>query len=340
MSRKSREIRKILVIKLGALGDFVQALAAMQHIREAHPEAHITLLTTPPFEALARASPYFNAVEPDGRPGGIGETLSLIRRLRGAGYDRVYDLQTSSRSSFYFQMLRPFPPQWSGVAFGCSLPQRNRDRGKMHTLERQAQQLKDAGIWPDAPLTSGSAPPADLSWILKKTGAARPMNSGAAPRPYALLVPGASAHRPEKRWPVDRFAELGQYLRERGLDILIVGGPQESALAMTIQRKVLARDLTGRTDFAQIAALGARAALAVGNDTGPIHLIAAAGAPTLVLFSAASDPTLCGPRGHVAVLQAENLDELPVSDAIAAVNRLVPSMPNDALRRLPGLDRR
>jgi ADP-heptose:LPS heptosyltransferase len=335
VSRKTREIKKILVIKLGALGDFVQSLAAMKHIREAHASAHITLLTTPPFEALARASPYFNAVEPDGRPAGIGETLSMISRLRAANYDRVYDLQTSSRSSFYFQLLRPFPPQWSGVAVGASLPHKNRDRGKMHTLERQAEQLQAAGIWPDAPLPPGSAPPADLSWIIKKSGAARPMTSAGTARPYALLVPGASAHRPEKRWPVERFAELGQHLRDRGLDVLVVGGPQESALAMAIQRKVQARDLTGRTDFAQIAALGARATLAVGNDTGPIHLIAAAGAPTLVLFSAASDPALCGPRGHVAVLQAQDLSELPVSDAIAAVARLVPKMPNDAFRRTP-----
>jgi len=335
VSRKTREIKKILVIKLGALGDFVQALAAMKHIREAHPDAHITLLTTSPFEALARASPYFNAVEPDGRSAGIGETLSMISRLRAAQYDRVYDLQTSSRSNLYFQLLRPFPPEWSGVAVGASLPHRNRDRGKMHTLERQAEQLQEAGIWPDAPLTPGSAPPADLSWIIKKTGAARPMSSAGTARPYALLVPGASAHRPEKRWPVERFAELGQHLRDRGLDVLVVGGPQESALAMAIQRKVQARDLTGRTDFAQIAALGARATLAVGNDTGPIHLIAAAGAPTLVLFSAASDPALCGPRGHVAVLQAQNLNEMPVGDAIAAVARLVPVMPNDAFRRTP-----
>ena len=333
MSRKTREIRKILVIKLGALGDFVQALAAMKHIREAHRGAHITLLTTPPFEALARASPYFNAVDVDGRVGGLGETVSMVRRLRRARYDRVYDLQTSSRSSFYFQLLRPFPPQWSGVAFGASLPHRN--RGGMHTLERQAEQLKAAGIWPDAPTTPGSAPPADLSWILNKTAAARPMNSAGRSRPYALLVPGTSAHRPEKRWPVERFAELGQILHQRGLDLLVIGGLQEGPLAMAIQRKVQARDLTGRTDFAQIAALGARATVAIGNDTGPIHLIAAAGAPTLVLFSSASDPALCGPRGHVEVLQAENLNEVSAGDAIAAINRLVPEMPADALRRAP-----
>ena len=115
-------IKKVLVIKLSAVGDFVLAIPAFERIRAAHKDAKITLLTTPAFEALARASPYFNAIAPDGRPEGIGETLSMIRRLRTAGYDRVYDLQTSSRSSFYFQLLRPFPPQWSGVAFGTTAP--------------------------------------------------------------------------------------------------------------------------------------------------------------------------------------------------------------------------
>jgi ADP-heptose:LPS heptosyltransferase len=70
----SKEIKKVLVIKLGALGDFVLALAAMKKIREAHPKAKITLLTTPPFEALAKLSPYFNTVETDGRPSDFGET--------------------------------------------------------------------------------------------------------------------------------------------------------------------------------------------------------------------------------------------------------------------------
>jgi ADP-heptose:LPS heptosyltransferase len=71
--------------------------------------------------------------------------------------------------------------------------------------------------------------------------------------------------------------------------------------------------LTGRTDFARIAVLGAKAALAVGNDTGPLHLAAAAGAPTVVLFSGASDPALSAPRGKVAVLRADRLADLAVA---------------------------
>lgn len=321
----SKEIKKVLVIKLGALGDFVLALAAMKKIREAHPKAKITLLTTPPFEALAKLSPYFNAVETDGRPEDFGDLSKMLGRLRSARYDRVYDLQTSNRTNWYFQALRPFAPQWSGIAAGCSLPQRGKARLTMHTLERQADQLRTAGIWPDAPTEPGSAPPPDLSWILRKHKDARPVAGAAAPRPYVLFVPGGSAHRLEKRWPVEAFAQLGSLLKARGLDIVIIGGPQESAMARAIQKSVgQARDLTGRTDFAQLAVLGAKAALVVGNDTGPTHLLAAAGAPTIALFSDASDPELCGPRGHVAVIKSPDLKALPVSTVASAAMSLLP----------------
>jgi ADP-heptose:LPS heptosyltransferase len=317
---------RILVIKLSALGDFVLALAAMKRIREAHPKAHITLLTTPPFEALAASCPYFNAVDTGGRPEGFAEWMALRKRLKAAEYDRVYDLQTSSHSNRIFQLLRPSPPLWSGVAFGCALPHKNPHRNSMHTLERQADQLLYAGIWPDAPTEPGTAPPPDLSWILRSAAKERPVPGGVTPRPYVMMVPGGSAHRLEKRWPVEKYAELASLLYERGFDIVIIGGPQEAELAHTIQRKTpRARDLTGRTDFAKVAILGAKAALAIGNDTGPLHLAAAAGAPTIVLFSKASDPTLSAPRGRVAIIQAESLADLAVAQVAQAANSIAPS---------------
>lgn len=321
----AREIKKILVIKLSALGDFVLALAAMKKIRQAHKRAHITLLTTPPFESLAKACPYFNAVETDGRPQGLGEWLALRKRLKAAKYDRVYDLQTSAQSARIFHLLTPFPPEWSGIAAGCSLPHKNPNRNSMHTLERQADQLKYAGIWPDAPIEPGSAPGPDLSWVMPKPSQVRPVPGGVKPRPYALFVPGGSAHRLDKRWSAERYGQLGKILSDRGYDIVIIGGPQESALARQIQREVgQARDLTGRTDFAKVAMLGAKAALVVGNDTGPLHLAAAAGAPTVVLFSSASNPQLAAPRGHVTVLRSGNLADLSVAEVLQAANALLP----------------
>jgi ADP-heptose:LPS heptosyltransferase len=321
-----RHVERILIIKLSALGDFVLALAAMKKIRQAHAKAHITLLTTPPFEGLAKICPYFNAIDTGGRPESFPEWMALRKRIRDATYDRVYDLQTSAQSNRIFQMLRPSPPPWSGIAFGCSLPHRNPHRNQMHTLERQADQLMYAGIWPDAPTEPGTAPPPDLSWVEKARPRERPVPGANRPRPYVMFVPGGSAHRMDKRWPVEKYSELARILYSRGFDVLVIGGVQETALAHEIQRAVpRARDLTGRTDFASIALMGRRATLAVGNDTGPLHLAAAAGAPTIVLFSKASNPALSAPRGRVAILRSDNLAELAVAQVAQAANSLTTS---------------
>jgi ADP-heptose:LPS heptosyltransferase len=317
---------RILVIRWGPIGEFVLSLPAMQRIRQAHPKARITLLTTRQFEGLARGSPYFDDVETDADVMGIGPTMALVGRIKRFRYDRVYDLQNDARTRVLFRLLWPGRPAWAGVASGASLRHRNPHRDQMHILERQADQLAAAGIWPDAPVQPGSAPPPDLSWILKK--APPPRVGASTPKPYVVLAPGGSS-RPEKRWPVEQFAALANHFRARGFDIVIIGGPDESSLARQIQRTVgQARDLTGRTDFEKIAILGARAALAVGNASGPIQLIAASGAPTIALFSGASDPRLTAPRGYVTILQAVHLKDLPVAQVAQAAGTLAHQAPS------------
>src|ERR1700747_990376 len=99
---------RILVIKLGAPGYFVQPMAPAAAIRAHHAAARITLLTTAPFAELALRSPYFDEVWIDERPGlfAFRGLLALRRRLRN-GFSRVYDLQTSDRSSNYFRLMLP-----------------------------------------------------------------------------------------------------------------------------------------------------------------------------------------------------------------------------------------
>ncbi len=315
-----KPLQRVLVIKLSSVGDFVLSLPAMQRIREAHPEARITLLTTPPFETLGRASPFFNAVDPYGMTQGFGDILSVIGRVRAGKYERIYDLECSPATNLIFQGLHPFAPAWSGTAFGCSLPHKNPNRMKLHPLERRAEQLRDAGIWPDAPVAPGQAPPPDLSWIMKK---AQPQAT--SPRPYIVLAPGDSERAPERRWPAERFAEFAVLMDKQGYDIVVIGGPQESAFARIIQRQVSrTRDLTGRTDFAQIAVIGVRSALVVGNATGPVHLMAAAGAPTICLLTEEADPQVEGPRGHVTLVQGGPLSEVPVQTVAHASLSLLP----------------
>jgi ADP-heptose:LPS heptosyltransferase len=301
------------VIKLSALGDLVLALPAFARIRTAHPSARITCLTTAPYEALARASPFFDEVWSDGRPESPMALARLIGRLRRRRFDRIYDLQGVDRTNLYFQLLRPAPPSWSGVAFGCDLPHRNRLRMRMHTLERQAEQLNDAGLTPPEPTSPGAASPADVAWLAALAGPLATIG----PR-TALLVPGASPRRPRKRWPTGAFAELARRLAAEGFDVAILGAAAEGDIARTIAAAVPgAHDLVGCTDLAQLARLGQSASLAVGNDTGPMHLIAAAGAPTLSLFSGDSDPDLCAPRGRVRVLRREDLADLD-ADTVAS----------------------
>ena len=311
---------RVLVLKFGGLGDVVQAFGPLARIRAAHPDAELEVLTTPPYAALFAASGLADRVWDDGRPSGPAATLRLWARLRRLGYGRVYDLQTSDRSSALRLAFLPRPPEWSGVAPGASHPHRDPSRDRMHTLERQAGQLRDAGIWPDAPTGPGAAPAPDLACLAGEADVA----ALAPPGPYALLVPGASPHRPGKRWPAERFAVLARALHARGLTCAVVGGPAEAEIGRALAAASAARDLAGRTDLLQLAALGAGAALVVGNDTGPVHLLAATGAPTLVLFGPDSDPALCAPRGRaVTVLRADPLAALEAEVVISAAGALI-----------------
>lgn len=289
---------KILVIKHGAFGDIVLSFPAMAAIRAAHPTARITLLTTAPYAKLLAASLWFNQIITDSRPDfwNFPGLFKLRRQLRG--YDMVYDLQTSSRTSRYFALAGK--PRWSGIARGCALPHADPNRDNLHTRERLEGQLRDAGIF--------ALPAPDISWL---TGA--DISRFDLPEKFTLLVPGASPHRPEKRWPEQNFAELAQALP---IPSVIIGGAGEA-------QNIHGLNLTGETSLAELAAITARACVAIGNDTGPMHLAAALNIPSVVLFSAASDPALTAPRyqdgSWPITLSAPVLSDLPVAQVLAAL---------------------
>ncbi|MDE7547051.1 glycosyltransferase family 9 protein [Acetobacter fabarum] len=305
-SGQGLEAQRILVIRLSALGDFVQSFGPFEAIRRAHPNARITLLTTRPFVELARLAPWFDHVEVDHRPRwtDFAGLCTLRRQLRG--YDRVYDLQTSGRTARYFWLAGR--PVWSGHA-GCSaLLHANPWRDIMHTRPRQRDQLRMAGVAPvDRP---------DLGWLVE--------GGPHLPRPYALLVPGAAPHRPAKRWPAGYYGQLAAEMVARGITPVVVGSAGEQPLAAQIlQCCPQALDLTGQTSLPDLAGLAARAWGAVGNDTGPMHLAAEVGCRCLVLFSRESTPARTAPLGYapgqVGVLWARDLAVLSVQRVAAAL---------------------
>jgi ADP-heptose:LPS heptosyltransferase len=301
------ELKRILIIKLGAFGDFAAAMGLFRAIRDYHPKARITLLTTAPFEEWAKLGGWFDDVWTSGRPKSLRGFLKLVRDTREARFDRVYDLQTTGRSSLLFHMLFPNPPEWSGVAWGASHPHANPRRDYMHGLAAKREQLLMAGI--------ANVPDTDISWVAKLK------SRFDIAKPFALIVPGGAAHRPAKRWPIERFAALASALSSRGFTPVVVGSEQESALAGAVKKEAHdAVSLTGQTTFADLAVLGRDAALAVGNDTGPMHLFATAGCPMLVLYGSDSSPTLSAPHGaQVRTLQAKPISDLTVEQVLNAL---------------------
>jgi ADP-heptose:LPS heptosyltransferase len=305
--RHPADYLRVLVIRHGALGDFVQSIGPMQAIRRFHPKAEFTLLTTAALEPLGAALGLFERIWIDRRPSwwdAIG-WLATVHRLRRGRFDRVYDLQTSSRSARYFRAMGR--PEWSGHVPGCALPDPDPARDRRHTIDRQRGQLAGAGIT--------DVLPSDLSRLGTSTDLRR-FRLGT--EPYVLLVPGGSAHRPGKRWPEEKYATLARRLAHRGVTPILIGAGAERALLASIAAKApLSRNLCGQTGYDDIATLARSALGAIGNDTGPMHLVAMAGCRALVLFSGESDPRLCAPRpgaegGEVRIIQRENLAGLSV----------------------------
>lgn len=302
-------IHRVLVIRLSALGDFIMALPAMSAIRHHHPDAEITLLTTAPLADIGRRTGWFNHVAVDVRPrwSDLSGWLRLRRWLRAGRFDRVYDLQSQDRTAFYFRLFWPGRrPEWSGIAPGASHPHRDPNRRHMHAFDIHAAQLRVAGI--------PEVPPPDLGWLDENT------RRFGLPSRFALLVPGSAPHRPAKRWPARQYGALASRLVENGVTPVILGTKEELTLADTIRAICpKARDLTGKTSLFAIAGLARRAELAVGNDTGPMHIIAMLGCRSVSLFSDESNPARSAPRGeNVTVLQRPDLGALAVDEVARA----------------------
>jgi len=120
--------------------------------------------------------------------------------------------------------------------------------------------------------------------------------------PYALIVPGSAPSRPEKRWPKEKYAQLCQKLANQNIQPVLIGTKDE-------------------VEITQYIALGRNAQYAVGNDTGPMHMVGPTGCKTLVLFSCHSNPTRNAPMGdHVHTIQVKDFNDLDVQQVF---NKLI-----------------
>jgi ADP-heptose:LPS heptosyltransferase len=301
----------ILVIKHGALGDFIQALPAIRALRLKYPHAHLALQTTPALERLARPCPWLDAVDPEGRPAKLRARLALARRVR-RDFDLIVDLQNSERTAMMFYLATP-APAWSGVVLGASHAFFDSQRTRKHASEALADQVVAVGADRGVAL----APP-DLRWAIPAdfSLARFGLDSGR----FAVLAAMASPGRDVKRWPGQRFAALAGTLGNAGIIPVFVGAAVERAAIAALADAVPgARNLAGETDLADLAGLCAHARIAVGNDTGPMFIAAAAGAPCLVLYSRHSQPPeRCAPRGAGGVMTLKGGEMSDIAETAVA----------------------
>ncbi len=309
-----RDNLRVLIIKHGALGDFVLSVGPFTAIREHHKNSIITLLTTLPYVEIAEKSGLFDQIWSDPRPPlwNILMWVKIIRRLRSGRFDRVYDLQTSTRSNTYYKLLGINKPEWSGIAPGCSLPHNNPNRDKMHTIERQREQLRFAGI--------KNCTPSELSWLDENVSDLISRKNNTFPN--VLIIAGGSPHRQNKRWPAHSYVQLSNRLYKDGLQPILIGTHSEKEVIDKIhQHCPESLNLCGCTSLSHIATLARQAKVAVGNDTGPMHITASVGCPTMVIFSDASDPSITLPRGpNVRYLQIKRMDDLMVEEVYSSLN--------------------
>ncbi len=304
----------ILVIKHGALGDFIVATSAFRAIRDYHPYSHIVLLTTKAYAALGQQSPYFDEVWIDTRPKfwNVLKLWETVRLVRGGKehyrFARVYDLQASQRTAWYFRCLPQPKPEWVGKVRGCSHP-RNIPDNTLHVYDIFKTHLTRIGV-PAVPLPN-------VDWLGDDITALN------LPERFVLLIAGSAPTRPKKRWTAQGYADVIEYLNTQGLTAVLIGTKAEQEFAQQIEAccdKVRPLNLVAQTSLGALAALGRRAVMALGSDTGPMHIVAASGCPVLVLFSADSNPKLHGPPSTRApCIQVDDLRELPSARVIDAL---------------------
>ena len=294
----------VLVVKLGALGDLLLADGALRDIRAHHPGDRIVLLTRRPFAALMARCPWVDSVIADHHAPRwrLDRMAALARELRALGATRAYDLQNSGRSAWYRRWLLP------RVAWSEGQRASGR-RDVAPVLDRHARQLEASGITP----AHARAP--NPAWLAAPLPAAV---ARALVPDYVVLLPGASARHPQKRWP--HYAALAQLLQERGLRVFSVPGPDEMDSLSSMPGEVLL-DEARPLSIPQLASVVAGARYVVGNDSGPTHLAAHLGCRGLALFGPGGAPARTSIlRERFGAITAEPLSALSADAVLAALD--------------------
>ena len=302
---------RLLVVRLGAMGDILHALPAVTALRQMHPDWVIDWVVEPRWRALLSAQSVPDGVRGPGQPvvdklhfaptkqwrktplhpGTLHEIKDLRQALRAGCYDVALDLQGAVRSATIARLAG------CRRRIGEETPRENAAR--VFFTERvitHGEHVIDQDIELAAAVAGDDL--THVQPILPVDPAAEAWADAMLPKsksqPAVLINPGAGWGA--KRWPVERYAEVAQALTRRGLRVVVNAGPGEEPLSEAIVQQT-GGDATAFTcTLDQLIALTRRVRLAIAGDTGPLHLACALGKPVVGIYGP-TDPSRNGPYG-------------------------------------------
>ncbi len=298
----------ILIIKHGSLGDIAQASGAIQDISENHPNDDIHLLTSKSFVELFKNNKFVNNVILDRRLSrlNIFYLFSLMKRLKNFNFIKIYDLQNSSRTSFYQRILFPKSNKnkWSSSITTLPENKTKEEFDKIPVLKRFEHQLNMSGIktkhviFPNFNWACCNIDEIKKNYNLDK---------------YILLFPFCSPHLVSKKWPF--YHELIKIFTDKYKDkykILIAPGPKEIEESKKYDAiTILENDKS--INISQLASLIKNSSFTVANDTGPAHMAAHLESKGLALFGSHTS-------AYKVSIDREKFKSIQVSD----LNKLSP----------------
>lgn len=290
---------RILIVRLGSMGDIVHALPAVHALRTAYPQARMDWLVEGKWRALVHANPDVNRVIELDRSS-LGGILRVVQQLRASHYDCALDFQGLYKSAVmaFFAGARRrigFSAAAAREAGAAAFYSHRVHPAGVHVVEQNLEIAAQAGPTP-LPV---SFP--ELRIPAEAEAQVRRMLGDAGLDRFYLISPGGGWR--SKCWPPEHYGHVHRKLAEKhGLRGVVSYGPGEKALAESV--RIVAHEpppLTLDLNLEQLMAAVKRAALVVAADTGPLHLAGALGTPAVALFGP-TDPARNGPRGSRTVV--------------------------------------
>lgn len=289
------QFNKILIIKLGAIGDLLMTTPAIRALKKAHQNAHISLLVGKSASVAVKGNPSIDEfIECDDSIIYKASLLkkaryifSLLSMLRKKKYDAVFVFHRDWRFNF-FALLCGIPERigFDRNGEGRFLTNRVKVNGVRHQIDHYLEVVKAAGIKDDG-RNMDFAISEEAKKIADKIFRENGIKGGEIK--IGILAGGASnikTNMPIKRWPLENYIELSQKIADDGYKAILLGADNDRTNAAEILKNTANNivDLTGNTTLEETAAVMKRCTVIVTHDSGPMHLASAVGRPVISIF--------------------------------------------------------